>query len=160
MRTPFAFLLACGFFVSRPANAVKRVRPGVLRFEKSYDRINKETGEYLHLRYTTEREENAFINLDTEPGLSSVNCENDTLILEVENSFSLSEYVLNNLGRLIYGGSEWGCQTKDKEIGPIFKSISSLAVIHNESNGTLATVTFEAKDASPFSFFGRYCSKF
>jgi hypothetical protein len=174
-RISFAVFL-CGVFVSR-ADAAKKmespdllrpwmrellnipasklVRPGVLRFEKSYERTNKETGEHLHLRYTTEREENAFINLDLEPGLSSVNCEKDTLILEVENSFSVSEYVINNIGRLVYGGSEWGCQTKSKENGPIFKSISSMAEIHNDSNSTLATISFETNDASPFSFFGR-----
>jgi hypothetical protein len=178
MRITFTVLLCalCGFIVSR-ANAAKKmeapellrpwmrellnipasklVRPGVLRFEKSYERTNKETGEHLRLRYTTEREENAFINLDLEPGLSNVTCENDTLILEVENSFSVSEYVINNIGRLVYGGNEWGCQTKNKEIGPMFKSISSMAIIYNDSKSTPATISFETNDASPFSFFGR-----
>jgi hypothetical protein len=171
----FAILL-CGYFAS-PANAAKtintpdilrpwmlellstptskRVRPGVIRYEKSYERTNKDTGEHLRLKYTTEREDNAFINLDTAPGLSSVHCGESTLILNVENSFSVSEYVINNLGRLIYGGSDWGCQTKNQEIGPFFKSIASMAVIRNESNSTLAAIFFEVKDASPFSFFGR-----
>jgi hypothetical protein len=136
--------------------APKRVRPGVLKFEKSYERTNRNTGEHLSLRYTVEREENAFINLDSESGLLSVDCEGDILILQAElaaeGSFSVSEY---KTGRLIYGGIHWGCKNKHQEIGPIFKSLTSIPVIYNDPYSALTTITLNVKDDSPFSFFGR-----
>ena len=120
-------------------------------------RTNKETGEHLSFRYTAEREINAFINLDTEAGLLGVDCEEGSLTLLVENTFSASEYVFNSSSprRLVYGGSAWGCQTKNNATSPIFKSIASVPVISNDSSSTLSTVTFQVKDESPFTFLGR-----
>jgi hypothetical protein len=132
--------------------APTNVRPGVLRFEKSYERNNRNTGEHLSLRYSVERNENAFINLDIVPGLFGVDCEDGILTLHVGNSFSMSGF---DTGQLIYGGSQWGCKNANQEIGPIFKSTASIPVIHNVPNSTLGTITFDVKDDSPFSFFGR-----
>jgi hypothetical protein len=133
----------------------KRVGPGVIRYEKSYERTNKNTGEHLSLRYTSERSEDEFINLDLEPELFGVDCEDEVLILHASNSFPLSEFVKNNTGRLIYGGIKWECQIRDQGIGPFFRSITSIPVIRNDTNNLLS-ITIQVQDASPFSFFGRY----
>jgi hypothetical protein len=139
--------------------APKRVRPGVIRYEKSYERTNKNTGEHLSLRYTTERNEDAFINLDTEPELVSVDCREDTMILQVKKSFSISGFLVwrqyNNTGRLIYGGIAWECRSKNGEISPIFKSMASSPTMLDHPNSTFSSLTFKVQDASPFSFFGR-----
>jgi hypothetical protein len=133
----------------------KRVGPGVIRYEKSYERTNKNTGEHLSLRYTSERNEDEFINLDLDPELFGVDCEDEVLVLHVRNSsFSLSEYVKNNTGRLIYGGIKWECQIRDQGVGPFFRSITSIPVIRNDTNNLLS-ITIPVQDASPFSFFGR-----
>jgi hypothetical protein len=129
-----------------------RVRPGVLRYEKSFERINKKTGEHMSLRYSTERNEDAFINLDTEPSLLSVNCSGERLTLHTDSLFSTTKYYI---GRLVYGGSKWECQAENQDVSPLFTNISSVPILKKNTNTTHSALTFEVQDVSPFAFFGR-----
>lgn len=124
----------------------------MLRYEKSFERTNKNTGEHTSLRYSTERNEDTYLDLDKESGLVSVKCSADLLTLHVDSLFSIAGY---KIGKLVYGGTQWECLAQDKEIGPVFKAISSVPILRNGTNCTPTTISFEAKDASPFAFFGR-----
>lgn len=131
----------------------KQVRPGIFRYEKSYERSNKYNGEYLHFRYWSERADDLFINLDTLNGLFQVQC--DEKVMKLKFKVSGVEHFINSTGRLVYGSSKWGCRTKNHDIGPLFKIVTSAAVSEYASNDTNATITLEVQDSSPFAFFGR-----
>ena len=132
-------------------------------FEHHHVRTNRKTGEYYKLSYKLRRHRNLYVNLDdTSLNVENVSCTADSLRIVVTAEFPLADqlkvwtYPNSAIGRLVYGGSKWGCvasenvSQEDPEPAPIFRNMTA-PVFFNRSTRSFVMST---GDASPFSFFG------